>query len=242
MVGSISQHAGSLHNNLFAPQKEQAVAVSLIAPGLAGTENVSLSAKAVDASRNMLASNFASAGHGEFRYLSAMKNGFAAEQNMILSMKRNEVIAVFEAIVEMGSWHGNKSMQHAKLMKDLTESDEKNLKAIREYIKEKAQESQQVAEQNATSEKTKTGAEHAGVKQREIVSAPEEGMSVSALDTAAPEQERPLRHWKFRAQNLLSSSLRLILSCKTGKLNFLVYSRPDFFEFYGLSILEGDST
>ena len=125
MVGSISQHAGSLHNNLFAPQKEQAAAVSLIAPGLAGTENVSLSAKAVDVSRNMLASNFASAGHGEFRYLSAMKNGFAAEQNMTLSMKRNEVIAVFEAIVEMGSWHGNKSMQHAKLMKELTESDEK---------------------------------------------------------------------------------------------------------------------
>ena len=61
--------------------------------------------------------------------------------------------------------------------------------AIREYIKEKAQESQQVAEQNATSEKTKTGAEHAGVKQRETVSAPEEGMSVSALDTATTDRK-----------------------------------------------------
>ncbi len=189
MVGSIPQHAGSLHNNLSALQKGQVVAVSLIVPGLADADNISLSAKAVHTSRNMLASNFASAGHGESKYLSAMKNGFAAEQNMTLSMKRNKVIAVSEAIAEMGSWHGSKSTQDAKLMKDLTESDEKNLKAIREYIKEKAQESQQSAEQNATSEKTKTGSEPAEVKQRETVSAPEEGMSVSALDTAAPEQE-----------------------------------------------------
>ncbi len=191
LVENISLYAGSF--NLFAPQK-LSKAVGLQAD-LHDAATVSFSAQAVETSRNMSA--FAPAVQEKSKYLSALKNGIAAEQNMMLSMKHSEVVAVSEAIADMGVWHGGKSTQQAKLMKDLTKEDEKSLKDIRKHLKEKAQEAQNSSEQNG--EKTTTADMNPKVASASDASTPEKPVSVldtKVLDTPAmldtpdmPEQE-----------------------------------------------------
>jgi hypothetical protein len=145
MITSILQSAGgSLQELLRSMQKgqeetlEAATAGTLAAQTLQAVSTPSASANAL--SSNLMSRNFASAEREESKYLSALKASFDIEQQM--TMSRNEVIvaSVASAIADAAFWYGDERMRRAKTLKDSVESNEENLKEIRDNIEEKAAE------------------------------------------------------------------------------------------------------
>lgn len=151
MITSISQDGGgSIQEMLRSMRKGQE---ELTGEGAAESLAVSAQQGSVHtSSSNLMARNFASIDREESKYTAALKGAFAAEEQMTMSRNQVIVASVANAIADAAFWYGDERMRRAKTIKDTVESNEENLKKIRQDIEQKAMEAVANADQPTVAE------------------------------------------------------------------------------------------
>lgn len=150
-------------------------------------------------SNNIMSQNFFSANREESKYLSAVKDALAVEQQMSMSCSEVIVASVSNVIAEAAFWTADPRMRNAKQLKDSIESNEKNFKEVRDAIEQGATEALEssgdhpnIAESAQEGEFGQAGGGQAQVAMPEVSGSKLPAPSASAqVSTPAPEVAAP---------------------------------------------------